>query len=306
MAQQEVPTEAQNSQSDSDELWDENTQEEHIRRRISIRRENIRKRLAEGSEHSLLLDQIGDDSSSKIEKRERQLADKIRSRVKNKLKTLKHLQQIKDDELITKFDKALTIQRDEGNQFFTSALDESPDSLMQEHKNTPLQDLPLEFHLSGLEKESESENDISSTILEEKVKFDFYTSEQIIERFPAEYESEKLWKEKNKSIFIPSTSQVALSSKLSRNLAPRILKDEGFYVSQKPKVLKKNINRMENRFVLQKENRSWFGEDGNIIALPDPIKFPWNYRLPSSDCIVDKSEPGLETVYRKACNYFHF
>ncbi|XP_072095759.1 coiled-coil and C2 domain-containing protein 2A-like [Mobula birostris] len=147
----------------------------------------------------------------------------------------------------------VTIERDEGNQFFTSALDESADSLMQEHKKTPLRDLPLEFHLTGLEKESENESELSSTISEEKAKFDFYISEQITERFPAEYESEKLRKEKNKSIFIPSTSQVALSSKLPRNLAPRILKDEGFYVSLKPKVLKKNIDRMENRFVLQKE-----------------------------------------------------
>ncbi|XP_051883707.1 protein CC2D2B-like [Pristis pectinata] len=317
MAQQKVPTEMQISESDSDESWDENAQEEHIRRRISVRRENIRKRLAEESEHSLLLDQIEDDGSSKIEKPgsisgEKQLADVIRNRVRDKLKAVKagiassfvrdlpvsshHLQQIKDEELVTRFDKALNIEWDEGNQFFTSALDESPDSVIQEHEKTPLKDLPLEFHLTGLEEEPENEVEISSSMSEEKAKFNFYINEQIIEREPAKYEHDKLWRKKNKNLFIPSTSQVAVSSKLSRNLAPRILKDEGFYVSRKPEVLKKNINKMENRFLVQKENKSWFGEDGNIIALPDPIKLPWNCRQPSSD----NPEPCLETVYRKA------
>ncbi|XP_078079624.1 uncharacterized protein LOC144500490 [Mustelus asterias] len=83
MAWRKVPAEpslSRDSQSDSDEtaslpmqaLWDEDTQEDHIRRRISARRENIRKRLAEESEHSLLLDQIEGHSNPSIEEVQRQ------------------------------------------------------------------------------------------------------------------------------------------------------------------------------------------------------------------------------------------
>ncbi|XP_069756567.1 protein CC2D2B-like isoform X4 [Narcine bancroftii] len=320
MALQKIPAETQNSPSDSDEPWDENAQEEHIRRRISIRRENIRKRLAEKSEGSLLFDQSEDYNTSRTtEKRsiigEKHLADLIRNRVRDKLKAAKawipspnlqdlsvsshHLQQIKDDEQLKRFDKTLNIESDEGTQFFTSALDESPNSVIQGHEKAQLKDLSLAFQLTGLEEVLENEIEITSSMSEEMVKFDFCINEQLTERVPAEYEHYNLQREKNKNLFIPTTSQVPVSSKLPRNFAPRILKDEGFYVSQKPEVLEKNINKMENRFLVQ-ENKGWFGEDGNIIALPDPIKFPWNCKHLSSDQVVDDPEPGLETVYRKA------
>ncbi|XP_067909379.1 uncharacterized protein [Heterodontus francisci] len=100
MALRKVPAEisaSQDSQSDSDEMpplpmhalskrhqlkpdsqlrglhkvfRDEDAQEDHIRRRISARRANIRKRLAEESEHSLLLDQIEGYSGPSLEERE--------------------------------------------------------------------------------------------------------------------------------------------------------------------------------------------------------------------------------------------
>ncbi|XP_067858763.1 protein CC2D2B-like [Heptranchias perlo] len=248
---------------------------------------------------------------------ENQLADVIRSRVRDKLKAVKagitssfvqellvsshHLQQIRNEELVTSFDKRFNVESDEGCQFFTSTMDESPESVMQEHELAQLKDLPLEFHLTGLEEQPEGEIQITDGMSEEMAKFDFYLSEQLTERIPAEYENRKLQREqKMKNLFIPSTLPVALSSKLPINIAPRVLEEEGFYVSHKPDVLKKNINKMENRFLVQEERKYWFGEDGNMIALPDPIKLSWNCRLPSSDHVVEDPKPGLETVYRKA------
>ncbi|XP_055503429.1 protein CC2D2B-like [Leucoraja erinacea] len=320
MAEDKIPPETQNSPSDSDESWDKNTQEEHIRRRISVRREHIRKRLAEESEQSLLLDQSEDYSSARIEKRsvtgDKKLADVIRSRVREKLKAVKggiassfardlpvsshRLQQIKDEGLVTRFDKTLKIETDEANQFFTSVLDDSSESALQEHGIAQLRDLPIEFQLTGLEEEPENEMENASRMSEEKAKFDLYINEQIIERIPAKYEHEKLQRERNINLFNPSTSEVPLTSKLPRGVAPRILKDEGFYVSQKPDVLKKIVNKMENRLLVQGKNKCWFGEDGNIIALPEPIKLPWNSRQSPPNRNADDPQPGLETVYRKA------
>ena len=40
--------------------------------------------------------------------------------------------------------------------------------------------------------------------------------------------------------------------------------------------------------------RPWFGEDGKLIALPDPLK-----EVPSRPPIVEDIEPALETEYRK-------
>ncbi|XP_078268853.1 protein CC2D2B-like [Rhinoraja longicauda] len=150
-------------------------------------------------------------------------------------------------------DLALKIETDEANQFFTCVLDDTSESALQQHGMAQQRDLPLEFHLTGLEEEPENELENASNMSEEKAKFDLYINEQLIERIPAKYEHEKLRRERDLNLFNPSTSEVAVSSKLPRSLAPRILKDEGIYVSQKPDVLKKVVNKMENRLLMQRE-----------------------------------------------------
>jgi hypothetical protein len=69
---------------------------------------------------------------------------------------------------------------------------------------------------------------------------------------------------------------VPLSQKLGREAAvARLLENEGYYVGRKPYVTRKNINLMENRLVKFPDNigLKWFSGDGEIIALPDPIKY---------------------------------
>ncbi|GCC22301.1 hypothetical protein chiPu_0000688 [Chiloscyllium punctatum] len=310
------------SQSESDEilplskqaLWDEDVQEDNIRHRILARRETIRKRLAEESEHASLLDQTERHRNKNLEENENQLADVIRSRVRDKLKAVKagitssfvqefkepspNLQQLKD-ELATRFDKTLNLESDEACQFFTSALNLSTESVIQEDELAQLKDLSSEFRLTGLEENEESEIQFPGSISEEKAKFDLFLTEHVIERIPAEYQNRQLQRENMKNLFIPSTLPVALNSKLPRNTAPRVLEEEGFYVSQKPDVSEKNINKMENRFLVQEQRKYWFGEDGNIIALPDPIKLSWKCRQSSADDVEDP-KTRLKTVYKKA------
>jgi coiled-coil and C2 domain-containing protein 2A len=57
--------------------------------------------------------------------------------------------------------------------------------------------------------------------------------------------------------------------------AARRLEAEGFYVGRKPYVTKKNRSLMENRLARFLDNigLKWFGQDGEIVALPDPIKY---------------------------------
>lgn len=41
--------------------------------------------------------------------------------------------------------------------------------------------------------------------------------------------------------------------KLPKDMMPRILEDEGFYIQRKPKIYKKTCNKMENRLLKLEE-----------------------------------------------------
>ncbi|CAM1295274.1 CC2D2A (predicted) [Pycnogonum litorale] len=107
--------------------------------------------------------------------------------------------------------------------------------------------------------------------------------------------------QESESYFVPSITTVPTSKKLSEGVSvARMVEDEGYYVGQRPQVLTKNVNRLENRLIEeadgQSSDRSWFGQDGRVVCLPDPIHgvsyspFEPNNKLPE----------GLQTVYRKA------
>ncbi|ESO88285.1 hypothetical protein LOTGIDRAFT_219375 [Lottia gigantea] len=77
---------------------------------------------------------------------------------------------------------------------------------------------------------------------------------------------------------------------------PRFLEEEGLYVGVRPSVANRNLNKMENRLLHEPDKgRKWFGEDGRLKALPDPLK-----KNPSRPFMTDEQEPYLETVFRKA------
>ncbi|KAM4739626.1 coiled-coil and C2 domain-containing protein 2A isoform 2-T2 [Anableps anableps] len=99
-------------------------------------------------------------------------------------------------------------------------------------------------------------------------------------------------------LFTPSFRTVPASVKLPENMKPRFLEDEGLYVGERPHVSLTNENILENRILKMTEGNKWFGDDGKIIALPDPIKE--SSTRPPLFHMEEDLDPALQTVYKKA------
>ncbi|KAL2089530.1 hypothetical protein ACEWY4_014218 [Coilia grayii] len=99
-------------------------------------------------------------------------------------------------------------------------------------------------------------------------------------------------------LFTPSVRTVPASSKLPENMQPRYLEEEGLYVGERPVVTLTNENILENRILRQDQGTKWFGDDGRIIVLPDPIKE--SSTRPPLFHMEGDLDPALQTVYRKA------
>ncbi|XP_043304228.1 coiled-coil and C2 domain-containing protein 2A isoform X6 [Cervus canadensis] len=131
-----------------------------------------------------------------------------------------------------------------------------------------------------------------------------HAAEDFVAIRPADYESVHVRLQKEKELlFIPSRRTVPTYKKLPENVQPRYLEDEGLYIGARPEVPRTNQNIMENRLLTQEPGRRWFGDDGRILALPNPIK-PAPSRPPMLTQEQDiKAE--LETLYKKAVKYIH-
>uniref|UniRef100_A0A673TF02 DUF5523 domain-containing protein n=1 Tax=Suricata suricatta TaxID=37032 RepID=A0A673TF02_SURSU len=119
----------------------------------------------------------------------------------------------------------------------------------------------------------------------------------LLEVKAAEYEvDQEQIKKQQANIFVPSSSPVVNQRKLPKDMMPRILEDEGFYIQRKPEIYKKTCNKMENRLLTTEEGKCWFDESGEIMSLPSPIRQSWNFRLNTSK---ESLNPALKTIYRK-------
>ncbi|XP_053433431.1 coiled-coil and C2 domain-containing protein 2A isoform X2 [Nycticebus coucang] len=131
-----------------------------------------------------------------------------------------------------------------------------------------------------------------------------HTAEDFLAVRPADYESTQVQLQREREIlFVPSRRTVPTYKKLPENVQPRFLEDEGLYIGARPEVARSNQNIMENRLLTQELGRRWFGDDGRILALPNPIKL-----LPSrSPVLTQEQSPKaeLETLYKKAVKYVH-
>ncbi|KFQ33478.1 Coiled-coil and C2 domain-containing protein 2A, partial [Merops nubicus] len=125
------------------------------------------------------------------------------------------------------------------------------------------------------------------------------TDEDLLVMKPAECESysEQLKKEKE-FLFTPSMLAVPTSEKIPGNRQPRYLEDEGLYTGERPFVSQTNQNILENRILRQEQGQEWFGDDGKILALPNPIK--QSSTRPPIFSLEEGMAPELETVYTKA------
>nr|XP_033804787.1 coiled-coil and C2 domain-containing protein 2A isoform X1 [Geotrypetes seraphini] len=104
-------------------------------------------------------------------------------------------------------------------------------------------------------------------------------------------------------LFTPSVLTVPASQKIPENMQPRYLEDEGLYIGERPVISLTNQNILENRILRQEQARKWFGSDGKIIALPNPIK--QSFTRPPIFSLQEGLEPALEVVHRKAVKATH-
>ncbi|KAJ8280040.1 hypothetical protein COCON_G00071060 [Conger conger] len=99
-------------------------------------------------------------------------------------------------------------------------------------------------------------------------------------------------------LFTPSERPAPASSRVEDNMQPRYLEEEGLYVGERPVVPRSNQNILENRILQQETGKKWFGDDGQVLALPDPIKE--SSTRPPLHNLEPNLDPALQHVYRKA------
>ncbi|XP_027146033.1 coiled-coil and C2 domain-containing protein 2A [Larimichthys crocea] len=124
------------------------------------------------------------------------------------------------------------------------------------------------------------------------------SSKDFLEVKKAEYVGYRtLVQRESELLFTPSFQTVPTSIKLPENMKPRYLEDEGLYVGERPIISLTNENILENRILKMEEGKKWFGDDGRIMALPDPIKE--SSTRPPLFNMEEDLDPALQTVYRK-------
>ncbi|KAM6220251.1 coiled-coil and C2 domain-containing protein 2A isoform 1-T1 [Rhynchocyon petersi] len=193
---------------------------------------------------------------------------------------------------------------EEAYNFFTFNFDPEPEEPEESPKAKPREGA------SGEEEEGEEEPPVQEDEeeqLSDKDAEDLLlglerTTADFVAIRPAEYESVHVRTQIEKDIlFVPSRLTVPTYKKLPENVQPRFLEDEGLYTGERPQVPRTNQNIAENRLLVQEPERLWFGDDGRILALPNPIK-PFPARP-----AVFKQEQGtkadLEILYKKAIKY---
>ncbi|XP_025946411.1 coiled-coil and C2 domain-containing protein 2A isoform X1 [Apteryx rowi] len=165
------------------------------------------------------------------------------------------------------------------------------------HEEEAEEEEDVETHEEGQE---EDETDEDAHLVKDDDLFDLgQTAQDFLVVKPAECESysEQLQREKE-FLFIPSMQAVPASQKMPGNMQPRFLEDEGLYTGERPFVPPSNLNILENRILRQEQGKEWFGDDGKILALPNPIK--QSLTRPPIFSLEEGIEPELETLYRKA------
>ncbi|XP_009694196.1 PREDICTED: coiled-coil and C2 domain-containing protein 2A-like [Cariama cristata] len=215
---------------------------------------------------------------------------------------------IKFRDSVKKLKQKSTFQNDfpsaeEAYNFFTFNFDPEPENIKAGARK-----------MNGLNEEEEAEEECVETHEDEQEEAEMdedvrlvkdddlfvigQTAEDFLVMKPADCESysEQLKKEKE-FLFTPSMLAVPASEKMPRNMQPRYLEDEGLYTGERPFVSQSNQNILENR-ILRQEQVKWFGDDGKILALPNPIK--QSSTRPPIFSLEEGIAPELETVYRKA------
>ncbi|XP_055963271.1 coiled-coil and C2 domain-containing protein 2A [Sorex fumeus] len=196
---------------------------------------------------------------------------------------------------------------EEAYNFFTFNFDPEPEEPEEKPKAKGRCETTHEKE-EGEEEEpavqEEDEEDLHDREAEDSLLGLDHMAEDVVAIRPAEYESVHVRLQMEKELlFVPSRTAVPTYKKLPENMQPRFLEDEGFYIGARPEVPQTSQNIMENRLLVQESGRKWFGDDGRIIALPNPIK-----PFPSRPPVLPpghSTKAELETLYKKAVKYMH-
>ncbi|CAH1773716.1 unnamed protein product [Owenia fusiformis] len=243
---------------------------------------------------------------------EKMLEKSMNNRVKWKKAADKVTSKVKDSTLVV---KSIFPTKDESYNFFTSNWDaddgEDDEKPEQPKKEVKKEEEPQPGTSGENAEEGEPLVDKDKDVekVEERTE-DTEESAPLISDFDdpsgewrkivigrADYTANhKRLEEEGKKYFIPSMISIPTEKKIFDEEAPRFLEDEGFYVGVRPSVAQRNVNRVEDRLLHQdNKGENWFGEDGRVIALPNPIK-----AIQSRPLIPEEIEPAFETEYRKA------
>ncbi|KYO42287.1 protein CC2D2B isoform A [Alligator mississippiensis] len=271
-----------------------------------MRRKSAMKKFAERDEHvhrsqreELVCQNLQEDVAN-VEN-QKSITETLRERVRKKLKAVKaeNLVSLEDSTSIphrveflekkklgTRYVKAKEIISDEGFTFFMTTGEENSElTILDENINQKSKE--NHQNLADL-------NDQSCPLLDKKEES---LLPELLEVKPAEFECKKLQIKKQwEYLFVPSSSPVLHSCKLPKEIMPRVLEDEGFYIPRKPEICKRSYNKMENRLLKEEGRRGWFDESGQIISLPSPIKQSPNVRKK----LPVKYGSELKTLYKKA------
>ncbi|KFV04520.1 Coiled-coil and C2 domain-containing protein 2A, partial [Pterocles gutturalis] len=209
---------------------------------------------------------------------------------------------------VKKLKQKSTFQNDfpsseEAYNFFTFNFDPEPESVKAgaRKKNELNEEEEAGEECIETHEDEQEENEMDEDVC--LVKDDMFVIGQTAKDFlvikPAECENycEQLKKEKE-FLFTPSMLAVPASEKMPGNMQPVYLDDEGLYTGERPFVSQSNQNILENRILRQERGKEWFGNDGKILALPNPIK--QSSTRPPIFSLEEGIAPELETVYRKA------
>ncbi|MEE6462446.1 hypothetical protein FKM82_001600 [Ascaphus truei] len=228
------------------------------------------------------------DPIQRVTEVEAQLTSRVRFR--DAVKTIQRKSQVQDG-----FPTA-----EEAFNFFTFSFDPEPELAEEKNKTT----------LEGAQKEAEEVESSASPPQDQEGEEEFLvpeddlfvidqTARDFIELLPAEYEGYHARLQEEKDIlFIPSIRPVLTSQKVPENMQPRYLEDEGLYIGERPKISISNQNILENRILQQDEGKKWFGDDGKVLALANPIK--QSSTRPPIIFLHEGVDPALETIYVKA------
>uniref|UniRef100_A0A3Q3N7K7 Coiled-coil and C2 domain containing 2A n=1 Tax=Labrus bergylta TaxID=56723 RepID=A0A3Q3N7K7_9LABR len=236
------------------------------------------------------------------------------------------LQGLRDRDTVTRFDRETEKDlptSEEAFNFFTFNFEPEPQDGAQKlgrkrhkQKKTVEVDQGEEGEEEGEEEaedkevvgegeDNQDENEDEEAPLVQDEGEDLFVIEQsshdFLEMKKAEYVGYRQLVQRESELLFTPSFRTPTSIKLPENMKPRYLEDEGLYVGERPPVSLTNENILENRILKMEEGKKWFGDDGRIMALPDPIKE--SSTRPPLFNMEDDLDPALQTVYRKSSHH---